>query len=146
VDNDPGRILAVDPGEKRLGLAVSDPTRTIASPLEVISHSSRIKDAREIMRIAQEQGATLIIIGHPLNWDGSESPQAAGSLKLAESLRELGSVPVELIDEYGSTQEAQQVRREMAVTREKRAGHLDDLAAAIILQHYLENLESAEDL
>lgn len=142
---EPGRILAVDPGEKRLGLAVSDPTRTIVSPLEVIPHSSRENDAQEILHIAVEQGATLIILGQALHWDGSESSQAMGAVKLAEILCELGEIPVELVDEYGSTQEAQQVRRQMNVSREKRSGHLDDLAAAIILQNYLENKESSED-
>ena len=141
---EPGRILAVDPGEKRLGLAVSDPTQTIVSPLEVLPHRSREKDALEILRIAEEQGASLIILGQALHWDGSESHQAAGSVKLAELLRDLGAIPVELVDEYGSTQEAQQTRRQMNVSREKRSGHLDDLAAAIILQYYLENKESAE--
>ncbi len=144
--DEPGRILAVDPGDRRLGLAVSDPTRTIVSPLEVIPHQSRRIDAQEILRIAEEQDVTLIILGQALHWDGSKSPQASGSVRLAEILRELGPIPVELVDEYGSTQKAQQVRRKMNVTREKRSGHLDDLAAAIILQNYLENLESAEDL
>ncbi len=136
--NEPGRILAVDPGEKRLGLAVSDPTRTIASPLEVIRHQSLDEDAREILRVAKEQGATLIIIGQPLHWDGSLSLQAVGSSKLASLLNDLGSIPVLLVDEYGSTSEARETRRKMNVTRAKRAGHLDDLAAAIILQNFLE--------
>jgi putative holliday junction resolvase len=146
VNSDPGRILAVDPGEKRLGLAISDPTRIIASPLDVILHQSRLEDAREILRIAVEQGATLILIGQALNWDGSPSPQAAGADKLADTIRAIGAIPVELVDEYGSTQKAQEIRREMNVTRNKRAGHLDDLAAAIILQNYLESGGGSEEL
>jgi putative Holliday junction resolvase len=86
----------------------------------------------------------LIILGQALHWDGSGSRQAEGAVKLAELLRDLGKIPVRLVDEYGSTQEAQQVRRQMNVSRDKRSGHLDDLAAAIILQNYLENKESAE--
>jgi putative Holliday junction resolvase len=143
--DDPGRILAVDPGLKRIGLAVSDPTRTIAAPFAVIPHQSRDKDAREILRVAAEQQATLIIIGQPLNWDGSPNPQADDSHKLAEKLRELGALPVSLVDEYGSTQQAQEIRRRMDVPRDKRTGHLDDLAAAIILQNYLDIQENGED-
>jgi len=138
MSSDPGRILAVDPGKKHLGLAVSDPTRTIAAPLDVIQHTSLRGDAQEILRIASEQEATLILIGQPLHWDGSLSEQAQESTALAETLQELGELPVELVDEYGSTQEAQQAGRKLKLPGRKSSSHLDDLAAAIILQNYLE--------
>lgn len=134
----PGRILAVDPGEKRLGLAVSDPTQTIASPLMVLQSQSMKEDALAILQAAEDQEAVLIIIGQPLHWDGSESAQSEASKKLATLLQELGSIPVELADEYGTTQAARETRLNMNVSREKRSGHLDDLAAAILLQNYLE--------
>ena len=133
-----GRILAIDPGEKRLGLAISDPTQTIASPLMVLKSQSMKKDALAILKAAEDQGAVLIIIGQPLHWDGTESAQAEGSRRLANLVRELGSIPVELADEYGTTQAARETRQKMNVSREKRAGHLDDLAAAILLQNYLD--------
>lgn len=145
MDRDLGRILAVDPGTKRLGLAISDPTRTLASPLEVLFHHSREEDARAILRIAAEQDATLIIIGHPLHWDGTPSRQAASAEKLAQAIQELGSIPVELVDEHGSTQGAQASRRMLGLPRKKRAGHLDDVAAAVILQGFLENDPTGED-
>lgn len=135
---EPGRILAVDPGEKRIGLAVSDPTQTIASPLMVLNSQSLKKDALAILKTAEDQGAVLIIIGQPLHWDGSESAQSEGSGRLAELLQEVGSLPVELADEYGTTQAARETRLKMNVSREKRSGHLDDLAATILLQNYLD--------
>jgi putative Holliday junction resolvase len=143
--NTPGRILAVDPGERRLGLAVSDPTQTIASPLGVMDHQSRQTDAERILAAAEENEVVLIVIGRPLDWDGMENPQSQKSDRLAEVVRSLGSIPVELWDEFGSTQKAQQARREMNVSRKKRAGHLDDLAAVVILQSYLDRLENQEE-
>jgi putative Holliday junction resolvase len=141
---EPGRILAVDPGEKRMGLAISDPTQTIASPLTVLKSQSIKKNALIILKMAVEQKAVLIIIGQPLHWDGSESTQAEESRRLVNQLQELGSLPVELADEYGTTQTARDARLKMNVSREKRSGHLDDLAATILLQNYLDTLDSGE--
>jgi len=142
---EPGRILAVDPGENRLGLAISDPTQTIASPLQVIRSRSDKKNAQEILEIARDQGAVLIVVGLPLHWDGEESAQAGQSKTLTKFLEELGSLPVVLADEYGTTQAAREARLQMNVSREKRSGHLDDLAATILLQTYLETHNSGEE-
>ena len=139
---EPGRILAVDPGEKRLGLAISDPTQTIASPLTVIKSQSIRKDALAILKLAEEQGAVLILVGQPLHWDGSDNAQALESRRLVDHLKDQGSLPVNLADEYGTTQAARDARLKMNVSREKRSGHLDDLAAAILLQNYLDTLDS----
>jgi putative Holliday junction resolvase len=134
----PGRILAVDPGEKRLGLAISDPSQTIATPLGVIQHQSGASDAERILYLAQEHGAVEIVVGHSVDDEGNETHQGEKCVRLAERIREEGVIPVTLWDEYGSTQAAQSARRKMGVTRRKRSGHLDDLAAAIILQNYLD--------
>lgn len=132
------RILAVDPGEKRLGAAISDPTGTIANPLTVIKHVSRTIDAATIAQLAAEQQAGLIIVGHALDIDGTASPQGRRAERLAEAIRAQTDLPVELWDESGSTQAAQAARRAMGVSRRKRSGHLDDLAATYILQTYLD--------
>lgn len=142
---EPGRILAVDPGEKRLGLALSDPTQTIASPLLVLQSQSMKKDALTILQTAEEKGAVLIVVGQPLHWDGTESDQAKESRRLTKLLNELGSLPVKLVDEYGTTQAAREARLQMNVNREKRSGHLDDLAATILLQNYLDTLDSGAE-
>ena len=136
---DLGRILGVDPGERRTGIAISDPTQTIASAIKVIEHQSRIQAAEMIHKLAQDHQVVLIVIGHPLNFDGEENPQSIKSQRLAEKVQELGSTPIKLWDEFGSTQQAQQARRELNVSRKKRSGHLDEIAAVIILQDFLDS-------
>ena len=132
------RILAVDPGEKRLGIAISDPTATIASPLTVLKHVSRAEDAAAIVRLAVEHSAGMIIVGTALDVDGEETLQSRKAARLAEVIRTLTDLPVALWDESGSTQEARAARLAMGVSRKKRRGHMDDLAAAVILQSYLD--------
>ncbi len=139
MDKDPGRILAVDPGEKRLGIAISDPTQIIASSLCVIEHQNRKKNSEAIYTLAQEHNAVLILIGQPLDWDGALNPQSNKSIRLAEEIQTQGDIPVKLWDEFGSTRKAQDSRRQMNVSRKKRHGHLDQVAAAIILQTFLDH-------
>lgn len=133
-----GRVLAVDPGEKRLGIALSDPSGTIAGPLTVLQHVSRVVDAASIAALAAEHGAERIVIGEALDADGGQTSQARHAARLAEALREQTSLPVELWDESGSTQAARASRIAMGVSRRKRSGHLDDIAATVILQFYLD--------
>ena len=133
-----GRILAVDPGEKRLGIALSDPTGTLASPLTVVKHVSRMVDAALIAQMAAEHEAVRIIIGAALDDDNQPTPQSRHAERLAEAVRQQCSLPVELWDESGSTQDARASRIAMGVSRRKRSGHLDEVAAAVILQSYLD--------
>ncbi len=136
------RILAIDPGGKRIGVAVSDPTGMIARPLTVIKHTARREDAGRVAELAHQTGAVKIIVGHPLDADGEAGPAALRAKRFAEVLRELTPLPVELWDEFGSTREAREARIAMGVSRRKRSGHLDDLAAAVILQSYLDFIAS----
>jgi putative holliday junction resolvase len=132
------RILAVDPGEKRLGIAISDPTATIANPLTVLKHVSRPLDAATIAQLALEQQAGKIIVGQALDDDNNPTPEGRKAARLAEAIQQQTDLPVELWDESGSTQSARQARRSMGVSRKKRSGHMDDLAATVILQSYLD--------
>jgi putative pre-16S rRNA nuclease len=133
-----GRILAVDPGEKRLGIAISDPTGTIARPLKVLRHVSRAANAAAIALLAAEQEAVCIIVGQALDDEGNPTPQARHAERLAEAIRQATTLPVALWDESGSTQAARSARIAMGVSRRKRSGHLDDIAATVILQSYLD--------
>lgn len=144
VYNAPMRILAVDPGEKRIGLAISDPTGTIASPLTVLQHISRDENANTIVQIANERGAEKIIIGQALGSDGESTLSSRQARRLAGALREKTSLPVELWDETGSTQTARTSRLAMGVSRKNRGGHLDEIAATVILQSYLEHLRGED--
>ena len=133
-----GRILAVDPGDKRIGVAVSDPTGTIARPLRVVEHSARMVDAAQIAALAAEVEAVGIVVGQAMDDEGLPSPEGRKAARLAEAIRSQTNLPVSLWDESFSTQTARQTRIAMGVTRRKRSGHLDDLAAAVILQSYLD--------
>ena len=120
-------VLAVDPGEVRIGLAVSDPTSTIARPLQVIDHISRHQNAATIAEVASARGANLILIGLPLDDKGEIGHQARRSLRLVDELRKATRVAVETWDESGSTQMAG-----------KKDDMVDARAAAYILQDYLD--------
>jgi putative Holliday junction resolvase len=133
------RILAVDPGEKRIGVAISDETGTIANPLTVLRRVKRNLDAAQVADIARERGAELIIVGQSLDDEGKPTFEGRRAARFARALREQTDLPVLLWDEAFSTQTARAARIAMGVPRKKRAGHLDDLAATVILQSYLDS-------
>lgn len=132
------RILAVDHGEKRIGLALSDPTATLASPLTVIKHVSRLLDAAQVANIASENEVGLIVVGQSFDEDGAPNLAGRRAAKFAEALREQTQIPVELFDESFSTYDARAAVIEMGVSRRKRAAHHDALAAAMILRSYID--------
>ncbi len=132
------RMLAVDPGSKRIGLAVSDPSGTIANPLTVLAHVARAADAAAVAAIAAEQGVGLIVVGQSLDEDGQPTFEGRRAARFAEALRAQTSLPVVLWDEAFSTQEARAARLAMGVRRSRRRGHLDDLAATVLRQSYLD--------
>lgn len=134
------RILAVDPGERRIGLAISDPTGTIANPLTVLEHISYEENAARIVQIANERGAEQIIVGLAVRWDDRDTPSQRLARRLASAIRARTPLPVEFWDETGSTKTARAARIEMGVSRKKRRGHLDEIAATVILQSYLNHL------
>ena len=133
------RVLAVDPGEKRLGLALSDPTGTIANPLTVLRHTSRPIDAAAIAEIARENEVGLIVIGESMDDENSPTPQSRRAGRLAAAIREQIDLPVVLWDEYGSTQAARSARIALGASGRRRKGHMDELAATFILQTYLDS-------
>ena len=136
------RILAVDPGDKNIGIAISDPTGTIASPLRIIRHRSREKDALAIIDIATENQAGLVIIGYSLNDEGEPTFQGRKSVRLAAAIRSKTQTTVVLWDESLTTQDAIDAARKSRNSTSSRGGHQDDIAAAIILQSYLESRNS----
>jgi putative Holliday junction resolvase len=139
MNNDLKRILAVDSGEKRIGLAISDPTGTIANPLTVITHIKREKDAEAIVAIALENSVSKIIVGQAFYVDGTPNPSGRKSARLAEVIQKITDIPVVLWDEHESTKIAQETRRKMRVNKLKQRNHMDDLAATVILQSYLDS-------
>lgn len=132
------RIMAVDPGDKRIGLAISDPTGTIANPFKVLQHVGRLVDAAQIVSLAQENDVQKIIVGISLDETGIPTPQGRKSVRMKEAIESQCSIPISLWDEDGTTVAAQEARLRMGVVHQKRQGHLDDLAATVLLQSYLD--------
>ena len=132
------RILAVDHGEKRIGLALSDATATIATPLKVIEHVSRAIDAAQVADLAVQNDVELIVIGQSFDEDGNPNPAGRKAARFADELKNQTDLPIQLWDESFSTQEARAARIELGVSRKNRAGHQDAFAAVVILQSYLE--------
>jgi len=132
------RILSVDHGEKRIGLALSDETATIASPLRVIEHVSRAIDAAQVADLAAQNNVGLIVVGQSFDEDGNPNPAGRRAGRFADELKNQTNIPVELWDESFSTQDARAARIELGVSRKKRGGHQDAFAAVVILQSYLE--------
>jgi putative holliday junction resolvase len=132
------RILGIDPGEKRIGLAISDETGIIANPVGVMGHTSRSEDAARIVQFALESGVGEIVIGLALDQDAQPTFSGRKSIRLGDAINELSGIPVRYVDEYGTTNQAQQSAIEMGMNRKKRSGHRDEIAAVIILQTYLD--------
>ncbi len=136
------RIMAVDPGDKRIGIALSDPTGVIANPLTVLAHLSRMIDAANIAALAAENEAGKIIVGQALDDENQPTPEGRKAARLAEAIRAQTSLQVELWDEYGSTQAARSAHilsgGSPRQRRQRGHGHLDELAATYILQTYLD--------
>lgn len=131
------RILAVDPGSKRIGLAISDLTGTISSPLEVLQHISRLVDAARVAELAASNEVGLVVVGQSFDEDGNPSLEGRRAARFAEALKAQTAIPVVLWDESLTTQDARLARLQMGASRKDRSGHLDSLAASILLQSYL---------
>lgn len=133
------KVLAVDHGQKNLGLALSDETGTLARPLGVLAHVSKPVDAAQVAERARVLDAGLIIVG--VSYDEAGEPNAAGrrAMNFADTLRQQTDLPIELWDESLTTQDARAARIASGAPRKKRGGHLDDVAAAVLLQDYLDS-------
>ncbi len=134
---EPGRVLAVDPGTVRIGLALSDPLRIVAQPLDVVPAGSAGLDA--IARIVVDEGVTEIVVGLPINLNGTEGAAAAAARELAAELETRTGLPVHLVDERFTTRTAEQAMLEGGARRRTRRDRRDQVAAALILRHYLES-------
>jgi len=134
------RILALDLGKKRIGMAISDPLGLTAQGLPNLERKNKRADVAEIARQARERGADLILIGNPLHMSGSEGRQSAWAREFAAELTEREGLPVRLWDERLTTVEAARVLRSSGVGIEKRARAVDRLSAVILLQSYLDSL------
>lgn len=133
-------LIGIDAGTKTLGLAISDITRTIASPLTVIRRTKFKEDAAELLRITTEREATGFVLGLPTNLDGTAGPRVQATRAFARNLNALTALPILLWDERLSTAEAERTLIEADASRRRRAQVIDKLAATIILQGALDRM------
>ncbi len=131
------RVLALDLGTRRIGAALSDPTGSVAMPLDTILHRERRKDLAAVAALARAHGVERIVVGWPRNMDGTSGPAARRAAAFAEALRQIADVPVDLWDERLSTAAAERTLRDASVRRDRRRAVRDQVAAALILQAYL---------
>ena len=139
------RVLAVDYGDSRIGLAVSDVLGIIASPVGTVKSSGMRGDIDTIASKAKELGAETIVIGLPLNMDGSEGVRAEKTRKLASILEKVSGLEVQLIDERLTTVSAERVLDEAEMKWDKRKKVVDTISAQIILQTYLDKIKYKEN-
>lgn len=131
------KIMAVDFGSARTGLAVCDPTEFLASPVGVIHERDFSQTALKISYAAQEYGVGEIVVGHPLNMDGSEGERAILCEQLANALSKICGIPIRLWDERQTTMQAANYLNATNVRGQKRKDVIDEVAATIILESYL---------
>lgn len=135
---DPGRILAIDWGERRIGLAVSDPLRMIASPAGFITRrAGKRPPIAKVIERARELEAVAFVLGLPLDGNGEDTPRATEVRSVATELEKRTGMPVELVDERYTTAAARRAVRELGGKPEDRPGDVDALAATVLLQHVL---------
>ena len=132
------RILGIDYGDKRIGFAISDQLRIIASPLEVYSRKSLKQDLEYIKKIIDAHQVDTVVIGLPINMDGTLGDRAIKTQEFGEQLKQIINLPIVYIDERWTSKESERVLIQSNVRREKRKSLMDKIAAQNILQRYLD--------
>ncbi len=133
------KTLCVDPGDVRIGIAISDENGNLAFPLTIIQHVSYKENARKIIDIANNQLCGTIIVGVPYDLDGNIGARARKSFRLIETLQKLTDLVIIPWDETGSSLKVAAMQDNVHLKRKKRKMPIDDQAAAVILADYLEN-------
>lgn len=139
----PGQtLIGLDLGTKTIGIALSDRTRSIASPVETLKRTKFTKDAEHILQMANSENAAGFVLGLPVNMDGSEGPRCQSTRAFARNMARLSDLPIVLWDERLSTAAVTRTLLEADTSRAKRADVVDKMAASYILQGALERLRN----
>lgn len=138
-----GRLIGIDAGTKTFGLALSDVTRTIASPLETIIRRKFSLDMVRLFDLVREHQVGGLIVGFPANLDGTEGPRAQATRALSRNLNKLSDLPILLWDERLTTQLAERMLIDADQSRKRRSEVIDKLAATLILQSALDRIRNA---
>lgn len=131
-----GRVLGLDPGTRRIGVALSDPTATIASPLLYVDAGAGA--VSELARLCAENEAVVVVVGLPVSLDGTEGPSAVASRELGKAVADATGLPVEFQDERFTSHTAESALIEGKVRRTQRKEKRDQVAAAVMLQAWLD--------
>jgi putative holliday junction resolvase len=137
---DSGRLLGLDLGTKTIGLALSDVSRMVASALETIARRKFSDDSARLLQVIKEHTVVGLVLGLPINLDGTEGPRAQATRAFARNFNKISEVPILLLDERLSTQAAERMLIEADQSRKRRAEVIDKLAATIILQSALDQM------
>ncbi|MGA2844706.1 MAG: Holliday junction resolvase RuvX [Candidatus Acidiferrales bacterium] len=140
----PRRILAIDYGRKRIGLALSDELGLTAQPLATFLRTNRRNDLRRLREICRKHAVARILVGHPLHMTGQSSPMAEEAALFAARLRKDLGIEVELVDERLTSWEAAQTMAEVKSSSRRKRAPIDDVAAAVLLRDYLEHKKQLE--
>jgi putative Holliday junction resolvase len=141
-----GRILALDLGKKRIGLAISDPLGITAQGLETLERRGRRDDIEDLRRLATGRGVTKILMGDPLHMSGETSRQSDYTREFAAELERKTGLPVAFRDERWTSREAERTLRGSGVAQGSRKATIDKLSAVILLQDYLDSLRMGHSL
>ena len=138
-----GVLIGLDLGTKTIGVAASDPDRRVAAPVETIARARFQSDAKRLLELAAERKAVGLVLGLPINMDGSEGPRAQATRAFARNLAQLTELPISLWDERLSTAAVERALIEADASRAKRKAVIDQHAATFILQGALDRLARA---
>lgn len=137
-----GVLIGLDPGTKTLGVAATDPSRILASPVETIAKLKLAPSLERLFAIYDERQGVGLVVGLPLNADGTQGPRVQSVRTLVSNLLKQRDIPVAYEDERYSTVTADEIVRELSFTEQRRSDRIDAMAAAMILRTALRRLES----
>ncbi|WP_448543820.1 Holliday junction resolvase RuvX [Roseiflexus sp.] len=139
MSSEPGRVMALDVGERRIGVALSDPTRMLASPLTTIRAVPRSTALKRILTLIRDYQVTTLVVGLPLTMNGDIGPQATLVQQFVDELRPLIAIPIAFVDERLTTVAAERMMIDLKIKPEQRRARIDEVAASIILQDFLDS-------
>lgn len=139
-----GRLAGIDYGTVRVGIAITDPGQSLASPLEILTRRDKLQDQRYFCRLAEQERLAGFVVGLPVHTSGEESQKSLESREFAKWLGEITKLPVVLFDERYTTAHAEELLQDAGLTSKRRKARRDMLAAQILLAAYLESGRNAE--
>jgi len=143
------RVLGVDLGRQRIGLAISDPEASLAFPLDAIASNGTTRDVEALRALVEAREVERVVLGLPLHMDGRSGPEVDAARRFAHALELATGIPIELLDERWTSVEAERALRETGTAakrrRRRRSGELDSMAATILLRTWLEREQHRHD-